>query len=181
MKQFTEKEKLRIIARTCQLMLTEGQWEMRYFANNGSGTARPRCGSACCIAGNMTIAAIELGEDAPWAPENSFVNGPLFETGASKLRTLLGLPGVSDFCGTELNDDGLSFDAHWENGEVDDEGDPEYGGLENVPAQVGVAQFLSGLTLYELMHDWSVGGPIVAKFEADARQRIDLLNSGAYD
>lgn len=181
MKEFTAKEKLRIVARTCQLIFKEKQWDMRYFANNGSGTARPHCGSPCCIAGNLTIAAVESGEEAPWAPENSYINGALFEAGASKLRVQLGLPGVADFCGTEMNDDGYCFDGEWENGEVDEYGDAEFGGLENVPPEVGVAQFLSGLTLFDLMNDWESGGPIVAKFVEYARQRIDLLNSGEYD
>lgn len=71
MKTGKEAKRLRdrLMARTCELILTEGQFNMTTFNGrtkpdrHGDNVERthPRCGTACCIAGNLDIALREAG------------------------------------------------------------------------------------------------------------------------
>ena len=60
----TPYKQQRVKARTCQLILTEGQFDMSTWTgaqkdNPDEPREHPACGTACCIAGNMIIAARE--------------------------------------------------------------------------------------------------------------------------
>jgi hypothetical protein len=60
----TPEKREKLIARTCQLILTEGQFDMSTFTGRVGAhcdrKAPPKCGTACCIAGNLDIARRNL-------------------------------------------------------------------------------------------------------------------------
>ena len=58
MKQLTEDQKKELMARTCELIFTEGQFDMEVFI--GDNGRYPKCGTACCIGGNLDIAGREM-------------------------------------------------------------------------------------------------------------------------
>ena len=70
----------RLRARVCQLVLTEGQLDMTTWAGyvyspnfdkHLERSVAPSCGTACCCAGNVVIAARELGviSEGRWRAE----------------------------------------------------------------------------------------------------------------
>lgn len=57
-----EETRKRLMALTCKLILTEGQFDMDTYTGFVPGTykideyERPKCGTACCIGGNLELA-----------------------------------------------------------------------------------------------------------------------------
>lgn len=150
--------KERFIARTCQLILIEGQFDMRTFTGYKVPDAEeredqmamyghcpaeieinhPKCGTACCIAGNMALAAFDVG---------LVTSLPTCGDVSMKMQLLWGkldLEGVPDFYSNVpslIGDDDTSYEYL---APVD---------VENVTPEVAVAQFLTGEPISYLATD----------------------------